>query len=217
MTFNHIECQSCKGIMSSKNNPVMEGILKQQIDLFENVKKMTLERMKFEGISNDKRLSDPQDTYFNKPLEFGLRKIAYYFCFKCNRPYFAGLRECRGNDNDNDREHDPKDLICGGCGNLDGVSGINNCKKHGKDFIEYKCKYCCSIASWFCWGNTHFCEGCHKKQCNGDYVSKYTKDKLPKCTGKDTCALKVKHPANGEEYALGCSVCRNENENMKGY
>ena len=35
-----------------------------------------------------------------------------------------------------------------------GVAGTTDCKIHGKDFIEYKCKFCCKIASWFCWGTT---------------------------------------------------------------
>merc|ERR1712083_497873 len=25
-----------------------------------------------------------------------------------------------------------------------------------------KCRYCCSIASFFCWGTTHFCRACHR-------------------------------------------------------
>lgn len=42
---------------------------------------------------------------------------------------------------------------------------------------------------------------------DGDYVSKYTKDKLPKCPGKDKCPLKLEHKPNGDEAALGC--CKN--------
>jgi hypothetical protein len=53
-------------------------------------------------------------------------------------------------------------------------------------------------------GSTHFCEPCHKRQVDGDYVSKYTKDKLPKCPGKDKCPLQIDHKPNGDESALGC-------------
>ena len=41
----------------------------------------------------------------------------------------------------------------------------------------------------------------------GDYISKYTKDQLPKCPGPETCPLKIKHPENGDEYSLGCEFC----------
>ena len=40
----------------------------------------------------------------------------------------------------------------------------NSCPKHGTEAIEWKCKFCCSVASWFCWGTTHFCDDCHRKQ-----------------------------------------------------
>jgi len=105
-------------------------------------------------------------------------------------------------------------LVCANCCD---VLPLENCPKHGKEYIEFKCKFCCNVAQWFCWGNTHFCEPCHKRQCNGDYVSKYTKDKLPKCTGKNQCPLKMDHKPNGEEFALGCSLCRNLKDNQKGY
>jgi len=37
-----------------------------------------------------------------------------------------------------------------------------NCPTHGADYIEFKCKFCCTVALWFCWGSTHFCEPCHR-------------------------------------------------------
>lgn len=66
-------------------------------------------------------------------------------------------------------------------------------------------------------GTTHFCEPCHAKECRGERVSTYTKDKLPLCKGKDTCALKLEHKPNGEECSLGCSICRNIVENAKDF
>lgn len=76
--------------------------------------------------------------------------------------------------------------------------------------MEHKCQFCCSVASWFCWGKTHFCDACHTRQQKGDYVSKYEKDKLPKCPGKNKCPLKVQHPPNGDPFCLGCAFCRNQ-------
>jgi hypothetical protein len=35
------------------------------------------------------------------------------------------------------------------------------CPKHGTDYLEYKCRYCCSVAVFFCFGTTHFCNACH--------------------------------------------------------
>eukprot|EP00658_Telonema_sp_P-2_P011120 TRINITY_DN14229_c0_g1_i1.p1 TRINITY_DN14229_c0_g1~~TRINITY_DN14229_c0_g1_i1.p1 ORF type:complete len:207 (-),score=30.11 TRINITY_DN14229_c0_g1_i1:50-670(-) len=39
--------------------------------------------------------------------------------------------------------------------------GKSNCVVHGKHFIQYKCRFCCSVARWFCWGTTRFCNECH--------------------------------------------------------
>ena len=99
---------------------------------------------------------------------------------------------------------------------MSGILGVTDCPKHGKDYIEYKCRFCCKIASWFCWETTHFCEDCHKRQNNHDYLNKYSLDKLPKCN-KSTCEVGGNHPPNGNEYALGCSLCRNFAENAKDF
>lgn len=220
ITFNHMNCPRCKGQMDCPNTNPIQLQINENRQLYDNIVKMSLERLKFEGLEKDQQLTDPNSPFFNKPIDFALKKLSYYMCYECKKPYFAGLRDCRGGpdeDNNPNRQYDAKDLICGAHANIAGVAGITDCPKHGKDFIEYKCKFCCSIASWFCWGTTHFCEDCHARQCKGDYVSKYTKDKLPKCQGNAKCALKIKHPDNGEEYALGCSVCRNASENYKQF
>ena len=115
------------------------------------------------------------------------------------------------------QEFKAEELVCGKC--AADTLGVGNakCGKHGLDFIEFKCKFCCSIAQWFCWGNTHFCDPCHKKQCGGDYVSRKKASELPQCPGEGKCPLKVKHPANGQEYPLGCSVCRNAASNVQKF
>ena len=58
-----------------------------------------------------------------------------------------------------------------------------------------------------CWGNTHFCADCHKRQEQGEYLTRKRLDELPQCDGVK-CPLGVKHPPNGTEFALGCGICR---------
>jgi len=58
-----------------------------------------------------------------------------------------------------------------------------------------------------CWGNTHFCADCHKRQEQGEYLTRKRPDELPQCDGTK-CPLGVKHPPNGQEFALGCGICR---------
>lgn len=210
ITFNYAQCSQCNSKLNFPNNMDLQKLADESKKLEDDVLDKIIKRMKLEGLDKDKKLTDPNSIYYNKPIEFGKKSVAYNMCYKCKKPYFAGLRDCLADDGADNRQHDPKDLICGGCGALDGVAGINDCKKHGKEFIEYKCKFCCDISCWFCWGTTHFCEKCHAKQCKGEYVTKIKKCDLPKCPGENKCPLKIKHPDNGEEFALGCSICKND-------
>jgi len=122
-------------------------------------------------------------------------------CFRCQSPYFAGQRIC----DDGGREWKKEDLVCGSCS---GAELADTCAKHGREFIEFKCKFCCTIASFYCWGNTHFCDSCHKEQCKGNYLTAKRADEFPKCAGPDKCPLRVSHPHH-KEFCLGCMVCRN--------
>ena len=86
---------------------------------------------------------------------------------------------------------------------------------------EFKCRYCCTIAVWFFFGTTHFCEPCHN---NNSVLTSKKKEDLVQCPCKpkdrhgmleklkDTnkCPLGLKHPPHGEVFCLGCVLCRNK-------
>jgi E3 ubiquitin-protein ligase MYCBP2 len=117
------------------------------------------------------------------------------------------------------------------------VSTADECLRHGRQYLEFKCRYCCSIAVWFCFGTTHFCETCHN---NNGVLTPLKPDELVPCPCLSTpsssltssasssekkkgmpealsagsaCPLGVAHPPHGEEFALGCALCR-ESETM---
>jgi E3 ubiquitin-protein ligase MYCBP2 len=104
-----------------------------------------------------------------------------------------------------------EELVCGGCSD---VSRAQMCPKHGTDYLEYKCRYCCSVAVFFCFGTTHFCNACHD---DFQRVANVPKSELPQCPvgpkavqlAGEECPLHVSHPPTGEEFALGCGICRN--------
>ena len=62
------------------------------------------------------------------------------------------------------------------------------CPKHGTDYLEYKCRYCCSVAVFFCFGTTHFCNACHD---DFQRVANIPKTELPQCpvAPKVSCSL----------------------------
>lgn len=157
---------------------------------------MALQRAVHEGLDKHPRVKDPTDDFFNKLEEFALFKMSYFTCFKCKKPYFGGMMDCVAGQQQA-VEFKEDELFCAKCSAIEG-QGTADCKIHGTDFIDFKCRYCCSISLWFCFGTTHFCDPCHRVL---DYKAK-------DCAGPESCPLKIKHPKNGDEYALGCSLCR---------
>lgn len=62
-------------------------------------------------------------------------------------------------------QYNPAEHICYSCN----IKRFNaDCAAHGRGTIEWKCRYCCSVASWFCFGSTHMCEGCHSSGVYAD-------------------------------------------------
>ena len=99
--------------------------------------------------------------------------IAFYLCYKCKKPYFGGLKVSEEAGVYYDDNYKKEDLVCGSCiykeqGNIE----KSKCKKHGIKYITWKCRFCCNVSAWFCWGNTHFCYQCHQKQEQGVYLNR---------------------------------------------
>lgn len=58
--------------------------------LCEKIEKMAQERLKYEGLEKDNRLTDSTSPYYKKPKEYAMAIFAYFLCFKCKNPYFGG-------------------------------------------------------------------------------------------------------------------------------
>ena len=205
ITFGFKNCPICK-------HKIGHDALKPLLDpieaLYEDVKKKALMRLEYEGLSKSEAVMAKGARFHNDPSGFALERYAYYVCFKCGKAYYGGEAQCdeaRGDD------YNPEELVCGGCSD---VSRAQMCPKHGTDYLEYKCRYCCSVAVFFCFGTTHFCNACHD---DFQRVANIPKHELPQCPvgpksmqlEGDECPLHVAHPPTGEEYALGCGICRN--------
>ena len=54
------------------------------------------------------------------------------------------MKDCEGGQEAG--AYKPEELVCGKCAAVSVGAGIQNCVKHGTDFIEFKCKFCCSLA-----------------------------------------------------------------------
>lgn len=207
ITFTFSLCPICKHCI---DHPMLEELLKPVRSLFEDVKKKAGMRLEYEGLHRSDAITSPGGRFFNDPAGYAMERYAYYVCSKCSKAYYGGEARCDAEAGIGD-DYDPNELVCGGCSD---VSRAQMCPKHGTDFLEYKCRYCCSVAVFFCFGTTHFCNPCHD---DFQRVTNVPKKDLPKCPvgprarqleGSE-CPLHVVHPPTGEEFALGCGVCRN--------
>jgi hypothetical protein len=215
INFEFIKCPNCKSEMSSFHEGA-SNLIREANKLKKNIEKIALKRAKHEWIDKDERLQ--QAPYNGVLLPYAVARLSYYLWFKCKKPYFGGLKSWENNQQNNSNVFKPDELVWGSCAAEAVGGGVKDCKKHGLEFIEFKCKFCCNISQWFCWGNTHFWDDCHTRQNKGDYVTKMKLTDLPQCKGKKTCPLKVDHPPNGkEEYALGWAICKNMKDNDKGF
>ncbi|KAM9282885.1 E3 ubiquitin-protein ligase MYCBP2 isoform 12-T12 [Cariama cristata] len=207
ITFGFMSCPICKNKI---NHTVLKDLLDPIKELYEDVRRKALMRLEYEGLHKSEAITTPGVRFYNDPAGYAMNRYAYYVCYKCKKAYFGGEARCDAEAGQGD-DYDPRELICGACSD---VSRAQMCPKHGTDFLEYKCRYCCSVAVFFCFGTTHFCNACHD---DFQRMTSIPKEELPRCPagpkGKQLegteCPLHVVHPPTGEEFALGCGVCRN--------
>ncbi|KAG0414124.1 hypothetical protein HPB47_008717, partial [Ixodes persulcatus] len=207
ITFSFSLCPICKA-------PMEHGVLRDLLEpiraLFEDVQRKALMRLEYEGLHRAEAITAPGARFHGDPAGFAMERYAYYVCFKCKKAYYGGEVRCDVEAGPVD-DYDPAELVCGACSD---ISRAQMCPKHGTDFLEYKCRYCCSVAVFFCFGTTHFCNACHD---DFQRVANLPKQQLPRCPAGpkakqlegEECPLHIKHPPTGEEFALGCGVCRN--------
>lgn len=61
----------------------------------------------------------------------------FFFCSEMKDVLFKEL------DNS---QYNAEELICGGCSD---IVGVQICGRHGIDYLEFKCRFCCSVAVYF--------------------------------------------------------------------
>lgn len=151
---------------------MLEDLLLPIQELFKDVRRKALMRLEYEGLHNAEAILAPGTKFHNDPAFYAMDRYAYYVCYKCNKAYYGGEARCDAEIGEN---YDPTELVCGACSD---VARAQMCPKHGTDFLEYKCRYCCSVAVFFCFGTTHFCNPCHD---DFQRVTNLPRNELPGC------------------------------------
>ncbi|KAL3078261.1 hypothetical protein niasHS_012148 [Heterodera schachtii] len=220
ISFRFMQCPLCK---ENIDHPAFADLLKPLKELESDVKRKARMRLEYEcggGWGALPGTSAESTRNESALLETALDKYVYVQCSRCLKAYFGGESRCQLGLEEVGRpggtEFDPAELVCGGCAAEMGSVGAGVCGRHGTDFLEFKCRFCCSVAVYFCFGTTHFCAVCH-----GDFqrLVRLPRHALPKCPAapravqlpdSEPCPLRIaSHPPTGEEFALGCGICRN--------
>lgn len=228
ISFGFLECPLCRADLK---HPQLEELTSTHFELRGKVTKLAKEELiRNEGEVGAQKLADEAAEEIGA---FARRKFVFKICGECDQAFCTGAADCGGAEvaaAEAALDECPESVICRSCASLRGQ--VKACDKHGTDHLMYKCRYCCNLATFECFGYGHFCGTCHehpklgtlmdfKKRVAGplpycsysgeQYVNKKELGEYRECEGCNdggrSCPLRVLHPRNGVEFCLGCSQC----------
>lgn len=109
ITFTFADCPCCKAELS---HPSIADKIEPIRTLKDDVRRKAVTRLKFENKHEDAEVMDQESKYFGDPESYAMDKYNYYLCFKCDKPYFGGERQCGAGAAES---FNPEELICPGC------------------------------------------------------------------------------------------------------
>ena len=214
-------------------HPRLASVLAEPLSFRERVMRKARRRLALDALGPPFELK-AGGAFENRPGEYALTRLNYYRCEGCGEPYFGGDRAAHKNpgagggvargSGEFEAPTETHRLLCANCSE---TTPAKTCKRgksapgdgHGAsptEEMEYKCRYCCSVAVWCCdlerelGGRTHFCDQCHVRwvKDEGGVQELWTYDPPKKTCNKRSCPLRVDHPEHGKEFNLGCALCR---------
>lgn len=232
--FDFAKCPQDKiNITHLSLGPVLGPILK----LKEDIEARAMARLKYEGRLKDPKIYDKEQTYYNDPVAFAMHEYVFYPCHKCKKPYFAGGYQCDPSDNLWDPEElicprcQPKCVRECDTHGTDWISyKCRYCCNTATFFCWGQTRFCANCHKPDTWKKLAvYKTGKNKqkiweyKQCPGlqPKVTAIGRDKSLSENQKNaeleklfsdprTCSLKIRHPPNGIEFGMGCSMCQDK-------
>jgi hypothetical protein len=89
-------------------------------------------------------------------MQYAMFHFEFAPCKQCRLPFFVRAHDCGADAaaEAGGAAVDPPmpvgDMLCGTCREARG--GVVTCSIHGKDSIMWKCRYCCKMATYECFG-----------------------------------------------------------------
>ena len=106
IAFGFRNCPICKSKIS---HPALRKLLDPIDVLYDDVKKKSLMRLEYEGLSKCDAVTTKGARFFGDPAGFSLERYAYYVCFKCKKAYYGGEAQCDA-DADLGDEYNPVNI-----------------------------------------------------------------------------------------------------------
>lgn len=138
ITFNFLGCPLCRTDISIPAVPSLHAIVEEIVALRDSVAAKARMRAVYEGLDQSPEVINKGGRFYQDLSGFAMDKFAYYQCFTCKQPYYGGEHACAAAGNIGDVKMD--EFICGGC---KPHSAEQDCPKHGQDYLEFKCRFCC--------------------------------------------------------------------------
>lgn len=121
--------------------------------------------------------------------------LLFYMCAKCQKPFFGGEKVC-SRIQGGEPKKDPKDLLCETCKD-DFV-----CLSHRREFVVYKCNFCCNPATHLSFGTLYMCNACDSR-----WIGRTEIDPIA-CSQDSSCPLGGHHASTS--FPIGCLLCMTE-------
>ena len=128
--FSFLTCPLCENRVSHE---LLNSIIEPFLVLEKKVKTKAYDRLRFEGLDNDKAITVPGGRFYKDPSGFALHHFAFYQCYSCKNPYYAGAKACGANA-DAAVEFNRADLICANCSV---VKSQDSCSTHGTEWYGF--------------------------------------------------------------------------------
>lgn len=161
LSFDFRRCPACRARIGDLGwPPAVAAALRRASELEAELGSRAAKRLRGDPRHRTDDAIRPGGAFDGRPREYALSLYRYYLCESCSKPYFGGERRCEAAPAQGAHHSAEERRICGGCAAT--KAGAKCPARHDPSFMEWKCRFCCSVAAWFCWGTTHMCDACHE-------------------------------------------------------
>lgn len=154
LVLNGIRCALCKAVCT---HAAIDAAVEPTAALQRQVDELIVDQIVADDLCNAPAVRNPTSTFHGHVLEYARSIYAFFLCGLCDKPYFGGLVSC----NDvYDQDLPVDDRLCPVCSPRSSALCVDSV--HRASFV-WKCRLCCRVADFVCYGSTHLCASCHSR------------------------------------------------------